>query len=261
MNKNFFGLFCILIIISITVISWKPQDPIKSFYDSANPVQPKELLAKCIDNVYETAHLQDSGLNFNLFKKAYTGFINLKATNKLASSTAVITIIDYTMSSQDKRMWVIDLTNKNLILHLMVAHGECSGFDIPDRFSDRMDSKESSLGFYITDNVYYGRNGRSLKLDGMDAGFNTNARARAIVVHGANYVCQKVIEVHGRLGRSYGCPAVSLDVIDQLIDTIKDKTVLFINGNSDRYWSKYLDEDMAANNIAADNSINITASL
>jgi hypothetical protein len=95
----------------------------------------------------------------------------------------------------------------------------------------------------------------------MDAGFNTNARAREIVVHGAEYVNPGIIEMKGRLGRSFGCPAVSIDVIDQVIDTIQGKTALFINGNSKRYNSKFLDEEMAASYISLDVTGNITASL
>ena len=94
-----------------------------------------------------------------------------------------------------------------------------------------------------------GDHGRSLKLDGLDEGFNANARKRSIVLHAAPYVCQAVIDVHGRLGRSFGCPAVSPDVIDQVIDSIKDKNVLFISGNSDRYHSRYLDEDLAKSGV------------
>ena len=220
-----------------------------------------ELLQKYIDNIYESAGLEESGLTFNVFKKAITGFINLKASDKLPQQSSILTVVDYTISSCDKRMWIIDVVNKALILHTWVAHGERSGMDIPKRFSDRMDSKESSLGFFVTDDVYYGHNGRSLKLDGMDAGFNTNARAREIVVHGADYVNPGIIEHKGRLGRSFGCPAVSTEVVDQVIDTIQGKTVLFINGKSKRYNSKYLDEAMAANYISSDVTGDVTASL
>jgi hypothetical protein len=159
-------------------------------------------------------------------------------------------------------MWIIDVANKSLILHTWVAHGEKSGDDVPRKFSDRVDSKESSLGFYLTDDVYYGDHGRSLKLDGLDAGFNANARKRAIVIHAADYVCENLINLKGRLGRSFGCPAVSPDVIEQVIDTLQNKTVLFISGNSKHYNSKYLDEDAAATYMAAsDLSGNTTASL
>lgn len=214
-----------------------------------------------MDSIYESARLEESGLAFNVFKKALTGFLDLKASDKLPQKSSVLTVVDFTKSSCDKRMWIIDVVNKALILHTWVAHGTRSGEDIPNRFSDRIDSRQSSLGFFVTDDVYYGHHGRSLKLDGMDAGFNTNARTREIVVHAADYVNPGIIEHKGRLGRSFGCPAVSPDVINQVIDSIQGKTVLFINGDSKYYNSRYLDEQMAANYISSDIAGNVTASL
>jgi len=264
MKKHFSGLLYILLILTLTTISWKPAGVVKTkrYFGKINkPATARELLEKYVDNIYESARLDESGLAFNVFKKALTGFVNLKATYKLPQNCSVLTIVDYTKSSCEKRMWIIDVVNKALVLHTWVAHGERSGMDIPKRFSDRMDSKESSLGFYVTDDVYYGHNGRSLKLDGMDAGFNTNARARAIVIHGADYVSPYVIELQGHLGRSFGCPAVSTAVVDQVIDTIQGKTALFINGISKRYNSRFLDEEMAANYMSSDVTGNVTASL
>jgi len=130
-----------------------------------------------------------------------------------------------------------------------------------DGFSDRIDSKKSSLGFYLTDDIYFGEHGRSLRLDGLDPGFNANARKRAIVLHAAEYVCENVIERKGRLGRSFGCPAVSPEVIDQVLDAIKDKSVLFIHGQNKRYNSRYLDEEVAGAYLATGLGGNITASL
>jgi hypothetical protein len=122
------------------------------------------------------------------------------------------------------------------------------------RFSDRNDSHQSSLGFYLADDVYIGKHGRSLHLDGMDPGFNGSARERGIVVHAAGYVGQDIIDNKGKLGRSFGCPAVSPQVVDLVINTIMGKTVFFINGNDDNYTSKYLDETAPLNLMAADTS-------
>ena len=146
-------------------------------------------------------------------------------------------------------MWIVDLINKELVLNTWVAHGNGSGDDVANHFSNSNESHASSLGFYIADNVYNGKHGRSLHLDGMDAGFNDNARSRSIVVHAAPYVSQGAINHLGRLGRSEGCPAVSPKVIGKVISTIKGKTVLFINGNDNNYMSKYLDEDIAAHYV------------
>jgi hypothetical protein len=153
-------------------------------------------------------------------------------------------------------MWIVDLINKDLVLNTWVAHGNGSGGDVPEYFSNASDSHASSLGFYITEGIYNGKHGRSLKLNGMDAGFNDNARTRSIVVHAAPYVSQGSIEQLGRLGRSEGCPAVSPKIAKKVINTIKGGSVLFINGNDSSYTSKYLNADVATNYVYP-----ITASL
>lgn len=130
-----------------------------------------------------------------------------------------------------------------------MAHGSRSGDDLATRFSDATDSNESSLGFYITGEIYKGKHGRSLRLDGMDEGYNSNARRRSIVVHGAPYVSQSTINELGRLGRSQGCPAVPAELSEKVINTIEGKTVIFINGSNQNYFSKYLDSHLAANII------------
>ena len=184
-----------------------------------------------------------------VFQKAVIGYFNLKATNKVPQYSSVITIVDLSKSSCTKRMWIIDVINKELILNTWAAHGNGSGDDVPHYFSNENDSHASSLGFYVTDGVYHGKHGRSLRLDGMDAGFNDNARARSIVIHAAPYVCQKSIDKLGRLGRSEGCPAVSPKVATKVINTLKSKSVLFINGDDSSYTSRYLDADMAINYV------------
>ena len=253
MKKQVFGLFYALFTLSIITISWAPAQAKKTNVSLNTPISAHELLEKYVDEIYESAHLQESGLAFNIFKKALTGFINLKLADKLPQTSSILTVIDFNKSSREKRMWIIDVISKELILNTWVAHGQGSGDDIASEFSDKEDSHKSSLGFYVTDNVYYGKHGRSLKLDGMDPGFNANARSREIVVHGAGYVSQGAIEHLGYLGRSFGCPAVSPEVADQVIDAIKDKTVIFIDGYSSHYSSKYLDEEQAANFVANSN--------
>ena len=246
MRRHLGWLICTLSILSVTIISWKPANANKTNIISKNNISAQAILGNYVSDIYDAAHLQESGLALSVFKKAITGFINLKIDNKLPQASSVLTIVDYAKSSCEKRMWIIDVINKELILNTLVAHGQGSGEDMADHFSDHMDSHQSSLGFYLTDDVYFGKNGRSLRLDGVDAGFNANARARAIVVHAADYVSQEMIQQNGRLGRSFGCPAVSPQVADFVINTIKDKTVIFINGNDDNYTSRYLDENLAA---------------
>jgi L,D-transpeptidase catalytic domain len=199
-----------------------------------------------IAQLYDEAQLADAGLDLKVFEKAVTGFYNLRKENKLSPDKSVITIIDYSKSSTQKRLWVIDLNKGVLLFNTLVAHGQGSGMDKATRFSNKIDSHESSLGFYITGETYIGDNGLSLKLDGVDPGYNTNARSRDIVMHGAAYVSRQFIHEFGRLGRSFGCPAVPLSIADTIINTIKNKTLLFINGHSSKYASHYLNRQQAS---------------
>jgi len=261
MRKPLGGLICILLILAITSISWKSGKTGKFHNQFTNGFTARELLEKYVGNIYESAHLQQSGMDPEVFYKAVTGFMNLKASNKLPQTASVLTVVDLAKSSHEKRMWIVDMINDELILNTWVAHGHGSGDDMATSFSNKFDSHQSSLGFYITGEVYRGSNGRSLKLDGMDAGFNSNARERAIVVHGADYVGENAISLIGRLGRSYGCPAVPLNMAEQVINTIKDKTVMFINGNDSRYNSRFLDEEQAASYVFPESNGKVLASL
>jgi hypothetical protein len=212
-----------------------------------------------VAGVYQAANLSTTGLNIDVFQKAVTGYFNLKQNNKLAKKSSVITVIDFNKPSSEKRMWIVDLDKKQLLLNTWVAHGRGSGELMATQFSNRNSSNQSSLGFYVTNEIYYGKHGRSLKLDGMDNGFNDNARSRAVVLHAANYVCEKTIEATGRLGRSQGCPAVSPDVSNKIIDLIKGKNMIFINASMPDYTSKYLDDNFIAQFTApVDSSIQLT---
>jgi hypothetical protein len=254
MKRCYWGITCVLLIFSISIISWKAEatkSPKKITPETTKPAKlsAKDRFSQYIEDVYNTAQLGDAGLDMVVFQKAVTGFFNLKAANKVPQYSSVVTIVDLAKSSCIKRMWIVDLINKELVLNTWVAHGNGSGNDKAEYFSNAYESHASSLGFYIADDIYNGKHGRSLRLDGMDEGFNDNARSRSIVVHAASYVSQRNIERQGRLGRSEGCPAVSPKVAGKVINTIKGKTVLFINGNDYNYTSKYLDEDIAANYV------------
>ena len=121
----------------------------------------------------------------------------------------MLTLIDFSRPSQHKRLWVINVEKGKVLFHTLVAHGKASGADVPMAFSNKDGSEMSSLGFYRTaPTTYTGKHGLSLKLVGLDPGFNTNAESRAVVVHGADYVCEDFVKAHGRLGRSQGCPAL-----------------------------------------------------
>jgi hypothetical protein len=242
MKKHLIWMVVGLLIVSVTIISWTSGSTIQPNIPTRTATPEKELFEVYVTNLYQAAHLQQSGLALNVFRKALTGFLNLKNENKLSANSSVLTVVDLSKPSHEKRMWIVDVLNKTLLLNTWVAHGQGSGNDLANNFSNNNESHQSSLGFYLTDDVYLGKHGRSLRLDGLDEGFNSSARSRDIVVHAAPYVCQQTINQLGRIGRSFGCPAVSPEVSDQVINTIKGKTVLFINGNDSSYSSKYLDE-------------------
>ncbi len=139
----------------------------------------------------------------------------------------VLTIIDFSMPSTAERLWVLDLERPAVLLQTHVAHGQGTGDDLAQHFSNTDGSHQSSLGLYKTAERYRGKHGLSLRLDGLDEGLNDRARARAIVVHGADYATTDFIEQHGRLGRSWGCPAVAPQHIESLIETIEGGAPLF----------------------------------
>ncbi|WP_210464999.1 MULTISPECIES: murein L,D-transpeptidase catalytic domain family protein [Rufibacter] len=198
-----------------------------------------------LENLYDEADLKKAGLDFDVFKRAATGFYNLKKNNKLSRTKEVLTVVDFNKPSSEKRFWVVDLNKKKVLYHSLVAHGMGSGNDRAFKFSNTVNSHMSSLGFYVTENTYIGKHGLSLKLNGLDRGFNSKAKERAIVVHGADYVSEAFVRQQGRLGRSHGCPALPKAITSEVIQVIKGGTLLYIDGPSTNYTSAYLDTDSA----------------
>ena len=160
------------------------------------------------------------------FSKALEGFYKLKEEGLIEKN--ILTLIDFSLSSQKKRLWVIDLNSSTILFQSLVAHGKYSGNEYATQFSNKPQSYESSLGFYATGETYFGKHGYSLKLDGLEKGINNNARERAIVIHGADYVSENFIKKYGRLGRSFGCPSLPKQLSKEIIDTIKNKSCLYI---------------------------------
>lgn len=139
-----------------------------------------------------------------------------------------LTVIDYSRpSSQERRLWVIDLTTHELLYEELVAHGQGSGLATATMFSNEPDTHRTSLGLFKTLDTYVGKNGYSLRLDGLDAGINDRARERAIVMHGAPYVSEQFVRSNGRLGRSWGCPAIRNDIAREMIDRVKGGGLVF----------------------------------
>jgi hypothetical protein len=140
---------------------------------------------------------------------------------------STLTIIDYSKASVEPRLWVLDLASRDLLYEELVSHGQGSGGNFATKFSNLPDSHQTSIGLFVTDTTYVGRNGYSLRLDGLDEGFNDRARERAIVMHGAPYVNSSITKTMGRLGRSHGCPAVRDAVARELIDRVKGGNLVF----------------------------------
>lgn len=173
---------------------------------------------------------------FTPFAMAFTGYQKLQHSGLVKEP--VLTVVDFSLPSSQKRMWIIDMSSQEILHHTFVAHGKNSGTLMAERFSNRAHSLQSSLGFYLTTNVYHGKHGRSLRLNGMEPGINDKARERAIVLHGADYATAGFVARQGRLGRSYGCPAVPTGESDQIIDWLKEGSVLFIYHASPSYTNR-----------------------
>ena len=178
--------------------------------------------------LYTVLNLDEIGLSQEAFEYAYKGYENL-VEKKMLNPTAYLTICDFSQSSKQKRLYIIDLANDTVLMNTYVAHGHNSGGEFATRFSNKLYSKQSSLGFYITKNTYRGENGLSLRMEGLEPGFNDKAYRRAIVFHGADYIG------NGSTGRSYGCPAVPLNESKSVINTIKNGSCVFIYHRQKKY--------------------------
>lgn len=170
---------------------------------------------------------------YEVFKKALTGFFNLKSGSRIKNN--LLTIIDFSLSSNKERMWIVDMDKLKVVNYSLVAHGRNSGEEYPENFSNKPSSYKSSLGFFLTDNIYYGKNGMSLYLDGIEPDVNDKARERAIVMHGASYVSRDFIRTNGRLGRSYGCPSIPIENHEEIINMLSGRSCIYIYYPDDHY--------------------------
>jgi hypothetical protein len=183
--------------------------------------------------LYDSLNLDQLGLSMVAMQYAYKGYLAL-AERGVVKNTDVLTVCDFSQPSNKKRMYIIDVKNFKVLLNTYVAHGKNSGVNMAERFSNKPESLQSSLGFYVTKNTYHGKHGLSLRLDGQERGFNDNAEARAVVVHGAEYIGDQRRGA-GYMGRSFGCPAVPQQQAAAVISYIKDGTCLFIYHPSANY--------------------------
>jgi hypothetical protein len=186
-------------------------------------------------DVYTSVNLSDTGLPKEIFDLAVKGLAKLTSEGKL-NNPDILTIADYSQSSKNKRLYVIDLKNRKLLYNTYVAHGRNTGEEFAKYFSNQEGSLKSSLGFYVTENPIVGpHTGYSLLIRGVEKGFNDNACKREIIIHAADYATEGFIRKYGRLGRSFGCPAIPPDLARPIISTIRGGTCLFIYNPDPKY--------------------------
>ena len=225
-------------VIFFTLISTTAFSP--PVEENANPKRlialDSDVFSRYTSQVYHQLSFDRDTLDYEVLHKALKGYTYLKATNQL-ENPRFLSIIDFTKYCNDKRLWVVDLQERRIVHNELVAHGRRSGSSFANTFSNQHRSNKSSLGFYITGGTYYGRNGLSLKLNGIERRFNSNAFSRGIVIHGANYVSDHFVQRDERIGRSFGCPAVDARVNKQLVNTLKGGSCLFIYHSNGYYQS------------------------
>ncbi|MEO6220983.1 MAG: murein L,D-transpeptidase catalytic domain family protein [Ginsengibacter sp.] len=187
-------------------------------------------------SVYDSLKLGTVGLSKKAFDNALKGFNYLRSMGKLKNDN-ILSIVDFSLPSSKKRLFVIDLINFKLLFYTYVAHGRNSGKETADEFSNEPESFKSSLGFYVTKDTYNGAHGFSLHLEGEEKGINDNAYRRSIVMHSAAYVDENVVKSLGFLGRSLGCPALSPKVYKPIIEKIKNGSCLFLYSPNPYYIS------------------------
>lgn len=173
------------------------------------------------DIVFEEAKPNEDALFYGTL-----GYNYLKEQGKINNNK--LTIVDFSISANQERFWVIDMDSREVIYHTLVSHGKNSGQEYASAFSNNDGSHMSSLGFYLTESIYDGKHKKSLRLDGLESGFNSNARQRGVVIHAADYVSHDYVRNNGRLGRSHGCPALPNHLNDEIVETIQNQSCLFL---------------------------------
>lgn len=200
--------------------------PISDSTETVNIFSDPLIFEDSVQHLYDAVHLEQYNLSYPAFRYAMIGYFSLEQDGKLGNKK-IISIIDFTKPSTEKRFYTIDLEKLEVMFHEYVSHGKNTGENTATSFSNVVHSNASSMGFYITAETYVGSKGYSLKLDGQDKGYNDNMRARAVVMHEADYVSEAWIKRYGRLGRSQGCPALRKEISKKVIDAIKHHTLIF----------------------------------
>ena len=200
----------------------------KNFPSLLNNISNASFLKVQSDSLYNLMGLSNYGLQREVFFKAYKGY-NFLLKKGLVRKKNILTVCDYSQSSNNKRLYVIDLKETRLLFNTFVSHGKNSGGEFATTFSNLVESNKSSLGFMLTAETYNGKAGYSLRFDGMEAGINDKVRSRDIVLHGSYFVNAQMVEERGMMGNSLGCPAIPNDKRNQVIEAIKGGSCFYIN--------------------------------
>ena len=231
MRRSFLhpGFWCVLVAFVLPVNVLRAGNPVSAKRAAKNAAFHAEVA-----NLYLAFDLQDMGLTKKAFEYALKGYYYLLDHHWLNKSN-ILTICDLSQSSRNKRLYILDMDQRTVLVNTYVAHGRNSGGEFARSFSNSPSSHKTSLGFYVTQGTYYGNNGLSLKIRGMERGFNDRAGGRNIVVHGSEYVGPDFLQMNQFCGRSYGCPAVPADESEEIIDLIKEGSCLFIYHPTKKY--------------------------
>ncbi|XWW46124.1 murein L,D-transpeptidase catalytic domain family protein [Fibrella sp. USSR17] len=224
----------LITVFSLLCLSMTGSEPVVLSAETHRNTAPVSLppAPSAFQLLYDDLNLAGSGLS----REAYT--IALRGMQQIVGAKPLLSIVDMSQPSTKKRLYVIDLVKRKLLFNTYVAHGRNSGELLPRRFSNTNSSFQSSLGFYKTLGLYQGKHGLSMQLQGLEKGINDNAFSRAIVMHGADYVCEDFIRRTGRLGRSQGCPAVSTAECSPIVRTISGGSCLFIYYPDETYLKR-----------------------
>ena len=246
-SKILFASLLLTSLVSTQRVTAQQEPTVKALPAAAQRAYYQTAFERRTAELYAKLGLGPAGLPLTVFREGLVGYYNLRPAGGQNTSPPVLTLIDFNQPSQQKRLWVINVEEAKVLFHTLVAHGKASGADVPMAFSNKDGSEMSSLGFYRTaPTTYTGKHGLSLKIKGLDPGFNSNAESRAVVVHGADYVCEDFVRAHGRLGRSQGCPALPVAVTTAIVKAIKGGSVLYLHGPAGAgYRSQWLNLETA----------------
>jgi len=206
----------------------KPASHIISGFNGTIP------LANNLPLIYDSLKLNTLGLSRQAFDYALKGFNYLKSLGKVHNDN-ILSIVDFSLPSNQKRLFILDLKNYKILFNTYVAHGRNSGKEYASKFSNANQSYESSLGFYVTGDTYSGNHGYSLRLEGEESGINDNALSRGVVMHSAWYVNENIAKSQGYIGRSQGCPAIPENLHKPIIEKIKNGSCLFLYSPDKNY--------------------------